>query len=86
LTNSKYLHTFKELLVASPIWIMGILKAKELNKSPVASARELKASSGTSHGTLKPLNMLLKKVSRIYEIKIAFILMYVPCILYSLLS
>jgi hypothetical protein len=43
----------KEILVASPIWIMGTLKAKELNKSPVASARELKASSGTSHGILK---------------------------------
>jgi len=25
-------------------------------------------------------------VSRVYEIKITFILMYVPCILYSLLS
>jgi len=65
---------------------MGILKAKELNKTPVASARELKVLSGTSHGILKPLNMLLKKVSRVYEIKITFILMYVPCILYSLLS
>jgi hypothetical protein len=59
LTNSKYLHTFKELLVASPIWIMGTLKAKELNKSPVASARELKALSGISHGILKPLKILL---------------------------
>jgi hypothetical protein len=50
---------FKELLIASPIWIMGTLKAKELNKSPVASARELKASSRISHGILKPLNILL---------------------------
>jgi len=57
---------FKELPVASPIWIMGTLEAKELYKSPVASARELKASSGTSHGILKPLNTLLKNVSRVY--------------------
>jgi hypothetical protein len=53
---------FKELLVASPIWIMSTLKAKELHESHVASARELHVLSGISYWILKPLNILLQGV------------------------
>jgi hypothetical protein len=51
----------QELLVASPIWIMSTLKAKELHESHLASATELYTLSGISHGILKPLNILLQE-------------------------